>query len=320
MKMTTRIICMAGLALSLASCSNDEQTGTDTAVGNGAAHFTASIGAERNTRAADTAWEADDAIGISGTTGDKTYTNVKYTTKGDGLFTVVDAAQTIYYQTDDEVTFTAYYPWNALAAGATTISADTWEQADQKKFDFLWARAKGKKAAPNVAFTFAHKMAKVVLTIKKGADVSYDEVKGAVLSLGGFKHEGVFDVTTGLAAATGNNSVMWEFANSADNPAWNTPTIVRDDEKQTVSYALLFFPQEFDTALPFSATLKGHQSFSAVLDFSAANEAAGGQKKNRWVAGRQYNLSVTLHKTGITVDGCTIAPWNEAEAGNVDAH
>ena len=314
---TTNLFILGAAALAFASCSNEEEAMvTDGPV---AAQVTASIGAERNTRAAGTAWDKGDAIGISGTTGDKTYTNVQYTTTGGGLFTVVDPVQAIYYQTDDEATFTAYYPWEALADGATTISADTWAQADQKKFDFLWARAKGKKAAPNVAFTFAHKMAKVVLTIKKGADVSYDEVKEAVLSLEGFKHEGTFDVTNGYASATGNSSVMWEFANSADNPAWNTPTIVRDDEKQTVSYTLLFFPQEFDVPLPFSATLKGSQSFSAALDFSAANEAAGGLKKNRWVSGRQYNLSVTLHKTGITVDGCTIAPWNEADGGNVDA-
>ncbi len=314
---TTNLFILGAAALAFAACSNEEEAMvTDGPV---AAQVTASIGAERNTRAAGTAWDKGDAIGISGTTGDKTYTNVQYTTTGGGLFTVVDPVQAIYYQTDDEATFTAYYPWEALADGATTISADTWAQADQKKFDFLWARAKGKKAAPNVAFTFAHKMAKVVLTIKKGADVSYDEVKEAVLSLEGFKHEGTFDVTNGYASATGNSSVMWEFANSADNPAWNTPTIVRDDEKQTVSYTLLFFPQEFDVPLPFSATLKGSQSFSAALDFSAANEAAGGLKKNRWVSGRQYNLSVTLHKTGITVDGCTIAPWNEADGGNVDA-
>lgn len=309
---------VAAAAVLLASCSNYVEE-TQVPGSTGPATFSAAIDGPV-TRAYDQKWEAGDAIGITGTTGDKTYANVQYTTTtGGGLFTVADPAQAIYYQTDDEVTFTAYYPWNALAAGATTISADTWEQTDQKKFDFLWSQAKGKKAAPNVAFTFAHKMAKVVLTIKKGADVSYDEVKEAVLSLEGFKHEGAFDVTNGYASATGNSGVMWEFANSADNPAWNTPTIVRDDEKQTVSYTLLFFPQEFDAPLPFSATLKGRQSFSAVLDFSAANEAAGGQKKNRWVAGRQYNLSVTLHKTGITVDGCTITAWNEADGGNVDA-
>ena len=27
--------------------------------------------------------------------------------------------------------------------------------------------------------------------------------------------------------------------------------------------------------------------------------------------GRRYNLTVTLHKTGITLDNCTIMPWDE---------
>lgn len=301
---------MAGLALSLAACGNDEQAGTDTAAG-----FTASIGAERNTRAAGTAWDKGDAIGIYGTSGGNAYANVCYTTaEGNGDF--APKGDPIYYQDDSEVTFTGYYPWTDLQ-GTTSVTADTWLQASQKQFDFLWAHAKGSKAAPNVAFTFHHQMAKLVLTVKKGADVSFDEVKEAVLGLEGFRHEGSFDVATGTAGATGNEGVMWQFANSGET-TWNAP-LQQDASAETVSYTLIFFPQEFDAPLPFYATLKGRQSFSAALDFSAANEAAGGLKKNRWVAGRQYNLGVTLHKTGITVDGCTIAPWNEAEAGNVDA-
>lgn len=84
-----------------------------------------------------------------------------------------------------------------------------------------------------MAFRFAHKMAKVVLTVKCGADVSYDEVKAAVLTLDGFKHGGSFNVTTGAAEATGNESTMWEFANNADTEVYNAP-FKCDDAKQTV--------------------------------------------------------------------------------------
>ncbi|MGN0299758.1 MAG: fimbrillin family protein [Lachnospiraceae bacterium] len=69
------------------------------------------------------------------------------------------------------------------------MSADTRVQSGQKAFDFLWAQATGSKANPNVAFTFAHKMAKVVITVKKGADVSFEEVKTVKLSLNGFLHD-----------------------------------------------------------------------------------------------------------------------------------
>ena len=226
----------------------------------------------------------------------------------------------IYYQDDNSVTFTAYYPWANLAADATTIAADTRAQASQSDFDFLWSRQTGSKATTNVQFLFAHKMAKLVLTIQKGDDVSYQEVQDAVLSLRGFKYNGTFNVTDGTATATGDNlTADWTFAGNSTETGYNAP-LSKDDAAETVSYTLILFPQEFSSPLPITATLTGMQSFSATLDFTAANVDAGDtDAKNEWVAGRQYNLSVTLHKTDITVDGCTIQGWDEANGGNVNA-
>ena len=217
--------------------------------------FSATINAT-GTRAYDTSWDTNDEIGISGTSGEAQYTNVCHFTSGSGgNFTPKDESKKIYFQDNNEVTFTTYYPWNDLK-GSTTIIADTWQQAEQKKFDFLWAEAKGSKAHPNVAFRFAHKMAKVVLTVKRGTDVNYDEVKAAMLLLDGFKHQGSFNVTTGTAEATGNESVRWLFAGNAEADAKNNAPFKMDDLKQTVSYTLIFFPQEFDAPLPFTAELK----------------------------------------------------------------
>jgi len=316
--MKTKAFLLGSLALALAACSNDENSGSDTG-NNGRALFSASIEGQNKTRAYDTSWEVNDCIGITGTTGGKTYTNVAHhTTDGKGNFTVVTAGTDIYYQDDNPVNFTAYYPWNDLAAGTSTIAANTWGQSDQKKFDFLHATATGSKGTPNVAFTFGHRMAKLVLTIKKGKDVSFEEVKAAILSLEGFKYKGTFNVTDGTTATDNDGTSGWQFAHSSDAPH-NAPFTL-DENGQTVVYMLILFPQEFDKALPFSATLTDKQTFSATLDFTAANQDAGdAAPKNEWVKGRQYNMSVTLNKTGITVDGCTITEWKEANGGNVDA-
>ena len=309
--MKTKAILFSTLAAAMfASCSSDENLLPES--GNGKAEFSATINGTPQSRAYDQTWE-NDKIGISCVSGDKAYTNVAYATQGTGNFAVVTPGEDIYYQTDDPVTFTAYYPWNDLK-GATAITADSWLQSNQKTFDFLHATATGSKAQPNVAFAFNHKMTKLVLTVKKGADISFDEVNSAKLMLGGFLHEGTFNTATGEAQATGNASTMWEFAGS-DNPQYNAPKVENADE--SVTYTLIVFPQEFSGTLPFTATLTGKQSFTAELDFSAANSDTG---KNEWVAGRQYNLSVTLHKTGITVNGCTIVGWEEMPGGNFDAN
>lgn len=320
--MRAKTILMATLAAAvLTACNNDENNVIDT--GSSQATFTAAIDGQVNTRAYDRTWEAGDAIGISGISGGITYTNVQYITDSDGTsgnFTVGTQGNEIYYQDDNPVTFTAYYPWANLAADATTITADTRAQASQSDFDFLWSRQTGSKASPNVQFIFAHKMAKLVLTFRKGDGVSYREVQDAVLSLGGFKNNGSFNVTNGTATATGDNlTADWTFAGNSTETGYNAP-LSKDDAAETVSYTLILFPQEFSSPLPITATLTGMQSFSATLDFTAANVDAGDtDAKNEWVAGRQYNLSVTLHKTDITVDGCTIQGWDEANGGNVNA-
>ena len=318
--MKAKTIFMATLAAAvLTACNNDENNVIDT--GSSQATFTAAIDGQVNTRAFDQTWEAGDAIGISGTSGSTVYTNVQYvTTSGNGNFTAGTSGNEIYYQDDNSVTFTAYYPWTNLAADATTITADTRAQASQSDFDFLWSRQTGSKASPNVQFIFTHKMVKLVLTIKKGDGVSYQEVQDAVLSLGGFKNNGSFNVTDGTATATGDNlTADWTFAGNSTETGYNAP-LSKDDAAETVSYTLILFPQEFSSPLPITATLTGMQSFSATLDFTAANVDAGDtDAKNEWVAGRQYNLSVTLHKTDITVDGCTIQGWDEANGGNVNA-
>lgn len=319
--MRAKTIFMATLAAAvLTACNNDENNVIDT--GSSQATFTAAIDGQVNTRAYDRTWEAGDAIGISGISGGITYTNVQYITDSDGTsgnFTVGTQGNEIYYQDDNSVTFTAYYPWANLAADATTITADTRAQASQSDFDFLWSRQTGSKASPNVQFIFAHKMAKLVLTIQKGNDVSYQEVQDAVLSLGGFKYSGTFNVTDGTTSTADDLATGWTFAGNTSETGYNAP-FVPNATAESVSYTLILFPQEFSSPLPITATLTGMQSFSATLDFTAANVDAGDtDAKNEWVAGRQYNLSVTLHKTDITVDGCTIQGWVEADGGNVDA-
>ena len=314
--MKAKTIFIATLAAAvLAACNNDENNVIDS--GSSQATFTASIDGQVNTRAYDQTWETDDAIGISGTSGGTTYTNVQYvTTGGNGNFTAGTQGNEIYYQDDNSVIFIAYYPWTNLAADAITITADTRAQASQNDFDFLWSQQTGSKVSPNVQFLFAHKMVKLVLTIRKGDGVSYQEVQDAVLSLGGFRNNGSFNVTDGTTSTADDLATDWTFAGNTTETGYNAPSS-KDDAAETVAYTLILFPQEFSSPLPITA-ITGGQSFSATLDFTAANVDAGDtDAKNEWVAGRQYNLSVTLHKTGITVNGSTIQGWEEADGGNV---
>lgn len=308
MKKTTAALscalCIMSSAL-ITACSSDDSTSAKDQV---AAQFVATI--DGKTRAYDTYWDKADQIGVTGTSGDKVYSNVAYQTAGgDGKFTAVSDGSEIYFQNDNTVDFTAYYPWSS----STTITANTNSQSQQEQFDFLFASAQGSKARPIVSLKFAHMMAKMVITLQGGDDVTYEELKSASLSLAGFKNNGTFDGLTGTTATTGDDTSAWQFAGNTANSDYNAP-ISTNDTKETVAYQLILFPQDLAQELTFTATLA--QSFAAKIDLTTANKNAGDtEATNTLVAGRQYNLKVTISKTSVTVTDCSIENWDEVDGG-----
>lgn len=289
--------------LTLSGCANGNDP--DLPGRNGSPAFTATIGGSQS-RAYDRTWEVGDEIGITGCN----RTNVCYVTSGgDGSFTVKTANEQIYFHDNGEATFTAYYPWNNSTA--TKIEADTKDQTKQKSFDYLWAKATGKKDAPNVAFTFAHKMAKVTLTVKAGEGMVYDELKAVKFSLSGISHTGTFDEITG-STAVGAVSDAWTFSNFAKY----------NDTDKTITFSLIFFPQAFNQPLDLAAVLdlpdNKNYSLKANLDFTTANkEKDGDAARNEWIAGRQYDLTVTLNKTEILLNKCVITAWTVVSGDDI---
>lgn len=289
----------------LAACSNDEAENINKGQDN-AALFTGSI-EKIQSRAYDQTWDSSDQIGISGTSGEKTYTNICYIHNGDNTFKADN--KNIYYQNNEPVTFTAYYPWNASLFESTTITADTHNQIVQKKFDYLYATAQGDKRTP-VNFVFDHKMAKLVLIVKAGADVTYTDVDRAACSLANFLHQGTFDRTSGATVPTGKPSARWTFVNNAFDIDYNTPTIEKREADRAIAFTLILFPQTFPSAngnLSFTATTDGND-FSTDIDFS---KVPGNDGANALKAGKQYNITIKLNKTDVSVANSTISPWEE---------
>lgn len=304
-KASAYIITAAVTVMTLTACGNDDNEPA-VAFRQDYPDFTATIVATQS-RAFDRSWERGDRIGISGAG----RTNVSHlTAAGDGIFTVEAPGDQIYFQDESEVTFTAYYPWSA-----GEVTADTRTQTVQKDFDFLWAEAKGKKDAPNVRFTFSHRMAKVSLTLRPGEGMSFDEVKGATLSLGGFRHTGSFNTADGSTTLTGDATANWVFSGGVAAASVN-------DTDRTLTYSFIVFPQTHAAPLAFLAelALTGDNTYNlrADIDFTGANaEKDGADASNEWVAGRQYNLTLTLNKTDVSLDRCEIIPWVEVNGGEI---
>lgn len=317
----------AALLLGMSACNNDENENlTDGPV---AATFTGSIEkAQVSTRMVDTNWEVDNLIGITGKSGDTQYTNIPYKATQDGADGKFEAvSEQVYFQNLDEVSFTAYYPYNDFSdqekTKGTKIKADTREQSLQKEFDFLYGTGNGSKANPVVPFSFEHQMSKVCLEVKGGDDVSFADLKKAVFGLDNLVHEGTFDYADkGNTAQTGTGVSDWAFQRN-ETGSQNVPdfSVKEEESSKKITYTLILFPQEFtDSKLKFTAAIDqegetGVQRFSAEIDLSKA-ESNGG---NKLVKGTQYNVPITVKKTQLTVGTPTITPWNKKDLGNIDA-
>ena len=295
---------LAVITLFPAACDN---TGDDD-VRPVAARFSAGINGLES-RATETWWDKGDRIGVTGTCGSVEYKNVAHvvTNAAAGSFAVDNATgtdNTIYFNDDTPVTFTAYYP-HAGNNGAdapvqtTRTTAKAQSAATQSAIDYLHATATGSKSAPDVEFAFTHRMSRVVLSIKRGDGVaSLASLTGYTLA--GFRLDGSFDPATGTAEANASKS--------AESLAM--PLAATADSDAKVTSSLILYPQSVATAT-FSVTLTVPDAQTFTADLSIPD--------GKLEAGKSYAYNVTVSKTGITISKATIGTWTDTQGGDATA-
>ena len=294
---------LLALTLSLIGCSNDENLPGGENDGRVAIRVSSNIDvtdgtSKPGTRAANDAWEANDAIGIfmlNGSTAD-TYSNIAYTT-ADGNGTFTPQSTTIFLPVDGNGRdFVAYYPYQSSMSGSS-YSIDLSSQTDQSAIDLMTSEkengenstVKGiTKSAPAVKFRFHHRLCKLSLSIKAGTGLTAADLSGLTITLGGQKTAGTFDVlTSGAVTATGEGNQTVTLKTAADGQASEAIVMPSDDFS---GMALTF-------ATTNSGTYKWNVSSTSATKFEA---------------GKVYKFNITINKTGISVTA-TIEDWG---AGN----
>lgn len=310
-----KYILFAATALTLAACSNDDESLT-----NGPVEARISAGVNTpETRAIDDQWEQD-AIGVMVTSASSNmadlYKNVKYTTTANtnaaANFTATTGQGIFFQDSEEEVTFAAYGPYVETASTATlpgedgVISGSTADQSTrdkQKAFDYIHASgATASRSTPAVQFqgehAFAHKMTRLVIIVKTSTVDGFtaDQVTSGTYSLGGLKHDGTFNVTTGTAAANteGQTTSDWSLTDKS---------LKTEGETNQVTFTSILYPQTTGSALAFSAVIDG-QTYVNRTDINPGLKA-----------GTSYTYTITVKKTGLEVSGCTVSNW-----GNGGSH
>ena len=175
MKKFTILATLVMVALAAISCNNREEPTPQTeqkviSVATSLYNFT---------KATDTAFEADDAIGIHIVTNNTYLDNAKYTYNGKAW----KGEQTNYWYKDESVTSNiyAYYPYtNAGAYSAEgysfTINPDQTTPAGYTASDLMVANTTSKPTAEPVYLNFHHALSKVVININSELEETVSSV------------------------------------------------------------------------------------------------------------------------------------------------
>ena len=240
------------------------------------------------------------------------YRNVGYVTASTGTaaeFTATVNRGGIYFRNDEAVKFSAYapyfegdatlYPGNDGEIAVSTLTQP--DAAAAEKVDYLFAaEATASKAAPAVKFAFSHIMSRIILNVKVSTADGFDaaDIDKGVFELNGLVHEGMVNVLTGKAAASGQASSEWSLSTNAQKSA---PTAGKH------RYVAVVLPQSVPNGLTLKAVIDG-------LTFSIGGVFAGELE-----AGKSYTYDATLKRTGLEFTGSTILPWEPVDGGSGDA-
>lgn len=227
--------------------------------------FTSSV----MSRATDTRFEAEDAIGVSMYTESgfvENATNVQYTTKNGTAFTSTNPMTWGAAGSAETVDFKGVYPYKAeaVADGKYSFTLATDDGASLSDNDVMYSSmtdvAVGSK---NVNLTFTHKLVKVVMQVY---DQDRNPLSGATVKINNQQTSGTLNLADGTVTSTGTADATLDFANNPDvKGEYQTivmPSAATQGRVITITYSGVDYPCPVDmyafesgTKIIFSATL-----------------------------------------------------------------
>lgn len=273
----TYLFLAAAAALTLASCSNDDDFADRPGDGRVAVNFSGGI---TLTRATGDAWDLNDGIGIymveKGTqTVVGNAANRRYVTAaGDGSFSPASEDQTIYFPLDanNKVDFIAYYPQDALTGN--TYAMDVTDQSAPSAIDLLWSNnaTAQDKTVQTVDLIFYHRLSRVEVELKAGAGVSEAELAGTTVTLTSQPVKADFDVlqnTMTTAADVADITLLTE-----TNGLSSSAIILPQDgiNGRTLHFA---FPDGTVESYPLESTRTFEQGKKTIFNITVKRIAVG---------------------------------------------
>ncbi|AQX86751.1 fimbrillin family protein [Elizabethkingia bruuniana] len=265
------------LALLVQSCKNDDYRDQGPGMGgNGKAQFTSSIGGAPTTRVTGNTWDSKDAIGVFMKQGtglsNVLASNKKYTTEGNGNFSG-DGSEVINYPDTGSVDFIAYYPYTANLSG-TTLPVSVATQTNLSAIDVLYSNnATGlSKTSGTANLNFAHKLAKIELTVKAGNGVA--DVNGLSVAYKNVNTTASLDLATGtLSGAAAPKDVTAK--TTAKAPAQFVEAILLPGDYSAKTVVFTLASGTYTWTLPANTTFDVNKKYT--FDITLQTSSTGNQ-------------------------------------------
>lgn len=268
--------------------------------------FTSSV----MSRATDTSFEAEDAIGVSmytesGFVGNAT--NVQYTTKNGTAFTSTNPMTWGAAGSAETVDFKGVYPYkaNAVADGKYSFTLATGEGASLSNNDVMYSSMTDVTVgAKNVELTFKHKLVKVVMQVY-GQDRT--PLTGAKVKINNQQTSGTLDLADGTVTSTGDANATLDFASNLEVKGEYQTIVMPSDPTQgrviTITYNNVDYPCPVDmyafdsgSKMIFSVTLNpesGTASQGTIVNATATVENWTEQRiESGWIFGEGESFEV----------------------------
>ena len=300
MKHLKFLFLFIGLAI-FASCSESDVEGGVIGDANQAI-FSGIIG-ELQTRVTDNSWDSGDAIGVYALMADQALSdaaifdgksNVKYTTSGNGTFTVAGAP--INFPETGNLDFVSYYPFKT-AITDYKYSIDVTSQSDMAAIDLLYSNnAKGQtKSSPNVDLQFNHMLSKFEMNVQLGEDLT--SLEGLTVNIKSVIVDGSLALVDGaITTGTTRKDI--------------TPKVSIASGNKTATVAAIVVPGQNleDITIVFSLDGKDYEWTPASQELLSTYKYA-------------YTIKLTLDASGepivVPVNiGATINDWNDPQIGD----
>lgn len=288
-------VILAALALAaLVGCTNDV---ADTSLSSGSvvAQFSATSLISRVVTNSSTTsiWETGDEVGISCENG---LQNIKYLAQigeSNTTFKVAVEGNEHLLPRTSEAKYSAYYPYGESVATNGYFTSDVSNQSDLGAIDFVVAKEymSASESSPSVAFTFDHKLSKVIFSLYPKQTLTSFNVSN--ISLSGVTTVAHYNYTDGS-----------KYDDTYTVDAIDIVDLEINAENNTVIATAIINPVALATDATLTITLDDNSTCSCAITLSPT-------------AGYTYTFTAGMGYNYITLGDCTIDPWKDSVEGYI---